>query len=229
MNKNESLASIIRELKKNSNSKSLKGMAKFGINTEKAFGLNMPFLREIAKKHKKNHQLALDLWNTKFHEARILASLVDDPKLVTDEQVEAWILEFNSWDLCDQCCANLFEDTSFAYEKALEWSKRNEEFVKRAGFVMMARLAISDKKADDAKFDPFLQRVLEESMDERNFVKKAVNWALRQTGKRSMNMNKAAILVAKKMLKLNSKAAKWIANDALRELTNSNTIRRIKH
>jgi 3-methyladenine DNA glycosylase AlkD len=229
MIRNTALDFIIKELKKKSNSKNLKGMAKFGINTEKAFGINMPFLRETAKKYKNNHQLALDLWDTKFHEARILASLVDDPKLVTDEQVEAWILEFNSWDLCDQCCANLFEDTYFAYEKALEWSKRDEEFVKRAGFVMMARLAISDKKADDAKFDPFLQRILEESMDERNFVKKAVNWALRQTGKRSMNMNKAAILVAEEMLKLNSKAAKWIANDAIRELTNPNTTRRIKH
>ncbi len=228
MKEKESLALIITELKGHINTKNLKGMARFGINTEKAFGVNMPLLREIAKRHKHNHQLALLLWETNLHEARILASLVDNPNLVTEDQVETWVNEFNSWDLCDQCCANLFEDTSFAYEKAVELSYRTEEYTKRAGFVLMARLAISDKKADDIKFEPFLQRMLDEAKDERNFVKKAVNWALRQTGKRSMNMKNAAILIAKEMLYLDSKAAKWIANDAIRELTNPNIIKNIK-
>jgi len=229
MKDKETLNSIIGELKKHTNVENLKGMARFGINIEKAFGINIPILREIAKKNKNNHSLALQLWETNLHEACILATMVDNPKLVTETQLENWVLDFNSWDICDQCCANLFEDTPFAYHKAMEWSYRKEEYVKRAGFVMMARLAISDKKAEDAKFEPFLIRMLEEAGDERNFVKKAINWALRQTGKRSFRMNEAALATAKEMLRLDPKSAKWIATDAIRELTNANIIKRIKH
>jgi 3-methyladenine DNA glycosylase AlkD len=228
MEEKEKLVNILSELKKHSKPKNLEGMAKFGINTGKALGVNIPFLREIAKKHKKDHKLASLLWDTGIHEAMILASLVDNPGLVSEKQMESWVSKFNSWDLCDQCCANLFEDLPFAYSKAVEWSSRKEEFMKRAGFVLMARLAVSDKKADDAKFKIFFDCMLKESSDERNFVRKAVNWALRQTGKRSMFLNKAAILVAQKMLKSGSSSAKWIANDAIRELTDPKILKNIK-
>jgi 3-methyladenine DNA glycosylase AlkD len=228
MTEKEKLVNILSELKKHSKTTNLEGMAKFGINTGKALGVNIPVLREIGKKHKNDHVLAALLWDTGIHEARILASLVDNPGLVTEKQTESWVKDFDSWDLCDQCCANLFEDLPFAYTKAEEWSSRKEEFVKRAGFVLMARLAVSDKKADDVKFEAFFKCMLKESSDERNFVKKAVNWALRQTGKRSMFLNKAAILVAQKMLKSGSSSAKWIANDAIRELTDLKILKHIK-
>jgi 3-methyladenine DNA glycosylase AlkD len=147
------------------------------------------------------------LWNFRVHEARLLASFIDDPTKVTERQMDRWARDFDSWDICDQCCGFLFDRTSYAYGKALQWSKRKEEFLKRAGFVLMAALAVHDKEADDAAFIKFLPRIREESLDERNFVRKAVNWALRQIGKRNVFLNKKAA------------SARWIASDALRELT----------
>lgn len=194
-------------------------MARFGINPEKALGITVPELRAIAKENKRNHDLAQELWASDVHEARILASMVDDFRVVTETQVESWVADFNSWDLCDQCIMNLFEDLPCAWEKAVEWSQRERTFEKRAGFVMMARLAVSDKKADDKLFEPFFPIIVKESIDERNMVKKAVNWALRQIGKRSMYLNKKAVAVGKKIIEIDDKAARWIAKDALRELT----------
>lgn len=210
---------IIDKLKSMSNAKNIEGMARFGINPEKALGITIPQLRQIAKTNRQDHQLALDLWASELHEARILASMVDDKREVTKDQVESWLADFNSWDLCDQCIMNLFEDLPFAWDKAVEWTTRARTFEKRAGFVMMARLAVSDKKADDKKFDPFLPIIFRESTDERNMVKKAVNWALRQIGKRSGYCNRQAIETGKGIAKIDNKAAKWIAADALRELT----------
>lgn len=199
---------IIEILKKNGREENRIGMDRYGINVDKAFGCSIPLLREIAKQHKKNHELALELWNTTFHEARILASMVDDPKKVDEQQMEEWVKDFNSWDLCDQCCMNLFEDIPSAWEKAIEWSERKEEFVKRAGFVLMARFAVSDKKADDEKFLPFLKLIEKHSTDERNMVKKAVNWALRQIGKRNKTLHPVAIKCAERISKQDSKSVK---------------------
>lgn len=209
---------IVKKLEKLSVPRAREGMARFGINTENALGVSVPNLRKMAREVGKDRELALQLWDTKIHEARILASMVDDPTLVTGEQMEAWVRDFDSWDLCDQCCANLFEETKFAYQKAVEWSSRKEEFVKRAGFVLMARLAVSGKKAGDKEFLKFLPVIKREACDERNFVKKAVNWALRQIGKRNSVLSKAAIETAKEIQKMDSKSAMWIASDALREL-----------
>lgn len=209
---------IIRELKSNSSKDSLNGMARFGISTEKALGVSIPYLRGLAKKIGKNHKLAEDLWRTKIHEARILASMIEDPKLVTKDQLEKWVKEFNSWDLCDQCCGNLFDKTEFAYGKSKEWSGRKEEFVKRAGFTLMACLAVHDKTRKDRDFIALLPIIERESIDERNFVRKAVNWALRQIGKRNKNLNRYSIKSAERIRKRESKSARWIANDALREL-----------
>jgi 3-methyladenine DNA glycosylase AlkD len=145
--------------------------------------------------------------------------MIDDPAAVTGGQLERWVVDFDSWDLCDQCCSNLFDKTSYAYRKAVEWSKRREEFVKRAGFVLMAVLAVHDKKAGDRQFLRFLPVIKREATDARNFVKKAVNWALRQIGKRNRTLNQAAVDVGKEIKAIDSKAARWIANHALRELT----------
>lgn len=210
---------IISKLKKYSIPESKEDMVRYGIKTEYALGVSVPNLRKIAKEIGTNHKRALQLWNTKIHEARILASMIDDPESLTEKQMEDWVKEFNSWDLCDQCCMNLFEKTKFVYQKAVEWSSREKEFIKRAGFVLMARLAVSDKKADDKQFEVFLPIIKGGASDNRNFVKKAVNWALRQIGKRNLSLNKKAVETAKEIQKMDSKSAKWIASDALLELT----------
>ncbi|MFQ5908747.1 MAG: DNA alkylation repair protein [Thermoplasmata archaeon] len=194
------------------------GMARFGIATDRALGIRIPKLRRLAKEVGRDHDLALELWETRIHEARILASMVDDPAHVTEGQMEAWVGDFDSWDVCDQVCGNLFDKTPYAYRKAVSWSGRNKEFVKRAGFALMAWIAAHDKKAEDAAFLPFLPLIVRASVDDRNFVKKAVNWALRQIGKRNRNLNRRAIVAAERVRGLDARAARWIAGDALREL-----------
>jgi len=219
---------ILKKLKSSANPKNTKGMARFGINVENALGVSTPFLRDLAKKTGKNHQLAQDLWGSGIHEARILASMVDDFKLVSERQMEKWVKDFNSWDICDQVCMNLFNKTSFAVKKAKKWTKSSREFVKRAGFALMASLAIYDKKMEDGQFRHFFFLIEKESKDERNFVKKAVNWALRQIGKRNKKLNKEAIIIAGKIKKIDSKSAKWIAGGALNELRSEAIQKRFK-
>ncbi len=202
-------------------------MARFGIRPGQVLGIKVPVLRKMAKEVGKNHELALALWQSGLHEARILAALVAEPDRVTEDLMEAWVLDFDSWDVCDQVCSNLFDRTPMAYHKALEWSQREAAFVKRAGFVMMAALALHDKAAPDAKFQPFFPAIHREAGDERNFVKKAVNWALRQIGKRNPALNMEAIQVAETIQALDSRSARWIAADALRELRSSKVQERL--
>lgn len=210
---------IISKLKLHANPKNVAGMARFGISSPNTLGVNIPVLRKMAKEIGKNHKLAQELWKSGIHEGRLLAGFIDDFELVTEKQMESWVSDFDSWDVCDQVCLSLFDKTPFAYKKAVEWSKRKEEFVKRAGFVMMAVLAVHDKKADNKIFiKKFFPLIKKESTDERNFVKKAVNWALRQIGKRNKILQKGAIQLAKEIQQIDSKSAKWIAKDALREL-----------
>jgi len=222
------LNKILEKLKSLSNPIAIEGMAKFGITPKKTYGVSIPLLRKMAKGIGKDHKLALQLWDIDIRETRILASMIDEPDLVTEEQMEKWVRDFDCWEVCDQVCQNLFTYTRFAYKKVVEWSKRGEEFVKRAGFALMAWLAFKDKKADDVKFEKFFPIIKKESTDERNYVKKAVNWALRQIGKRNMNLNRKAIEVAKEIQKINSKTAKWIARDAIRELTSEKIQERLK-
>jgi len=219
---------ILKKLKSLSDPKAVEGMARFGINPENTFGVSIPNLRKMAKETGRDRALAQQLWASGIHEARILASMVDNPKMVTEEQLERWVKDFDSWDVCDQCCMNLFEKTKFAYQKAVEWSSNDKEFIKRTGFVLMARLAVSDKKADDKQFEPFLPIIKRESTDNRNFVKKAVNWALRQIGKRNLNLNGKAIETAEEIQEIDSKSARWIASDALRELTSQAVLERLQ-
>lgn len=209
---------IISQLKLHANPDNVEGMKRYGISSYKTFGVSIPFLRGLAKQTGKNHELALALWNSGFHEARTLAGMVDEPSLVTSAQMDRWAGDFDSWDVCDQVCSNLFDKTPFAYEKAVKWSKSRKEFVRRAGYVMMAALSVHDKSAGDEKFTGFFPLITAGATDERNFVKKAVNWAVRQIGKRNLNLNKKAIALAKKIQMLDSKSARWIAADALREL-----------
>ena len=209
---------ILEELKSSGNPASAEGMARYGINTEHAYGVSIPNLRKIARAIGKSRPLAEALWFSGIHEARILAGMVYPPAEIIGRQMEEWVRDFNSWDLCDQCCNNLFRKAVDARGKAVEWSSRDEEFVKRAGFVLMACLAVHDKKAADAEFLGFMLIIKRESVDSRNFVKKAVNWALRQIGKRNLRLNQAAFATANEINEMNSAAAKWIAADAIREL-----------
>jgi 3-methyladenine DNA glycosylase AlkD len=219
---------ILKRLESLANPKAVEGMARYGIRPAKTYGVSIPDLRHIAKEIGMDHGLAQRLWRAGIHETQILASLVDDAKMVTEDQMESWVKGFDSWDTCDQCCQNLFGKTKFAYQKAVEWSSNNEEFIKRAGFVLMARLAVSDKKADDEEFLKFLPIIKRESTDNRNFVKKAVNWALRQIGKRSVALNEMAIKAADEIQQMDSRSARWVASDAIRELTSEAVQKRLQ-
>jgi 3-methyladenine DNA glycosylase AlkD len=209
---------IVRHLKAHANPRNVEGMARYGIRAEDALGVSIPFLRALARSHRRRHDLALELWATGIHEARILASLVDDPQRVSAAQMDAWVREVDSWDVCDQLCNNLFTHTAHARAKALAWSRRKPEFVRRAGYVLMATLAVHDKAAGDREFEVFFDAIRRGATDDRNFVRKAVNWALRQIGKRNGALRRRALAVARDLEHLDSPAARWIARDALREL-----------
>lgn len=219
---------ILNELLPLSSEANRAGMVRFGIQVDHALGIPMPVLRSYAKAYRKQHALALALWQTGVHEARILATLVDDPAAVTEAQMEAWVLQFDSWDVCDQCCSNLFDKTPWAFDKALEWSAREETYVKRAGFVLMATLAVHRKKAGDEQFRPFFPIIEREAWDARNFVKKAVNWALRQIGKRNRTLHAEATALARRIGQQHHPSARWIAADALRELGREDILARLK-
>lgn len=212
------IQSILDRLQSMANPEALNGMRRYGITTEKRLGISIPNLRALAKEIGKNHDLALQLWEKEIDEARILSSMIDEIDQISEEQMDQWVKDFNSWDVCDQVCQNLFDKTAMAKQKALEWSNSDEEFVKRAGFVLMARLAVVNKKAEDDFFMDFFPIMIRECDDDRNFVKKAINWALRQIGKKNRSLNSQAIKIAEEMEQLESKNAKWIAKDALREL-----------
>jgi 3-methyladenine DNA glycosylase AlkD len=204
------------------------GMARFGINPEKTLGVSIPNLRKLAKEAGKDHALAGELWESGIHEARILASMVEDPAQVTGAQADRWVRDFDSWDVCDQCCMNLLDRFPQAWEKAAEWTAREREYEKRAGFTMIACLAWHDKKAGDGAFVKLLPIIEREAGDGRNYVKKAVNWALRHIGKRNLNLNREAVLAAERILEQDAKSAKWIARDALRELTSEAVLERLR-
>jgi 3-methyladenine DNA glycosylase AlkD len=217
---------ILKELRQRANPVNVEGMARFGINPQGTLGISVVELRKLARKIGRDHNLALALWQTGIHEARLLAAFVDLPAQVTTEQMENWINDFDSWDICDQVCSGLFDRVPGAYERAIAWSQREAEFARRAGFVLMAALAVHDKKAGDEQFSPFFQAILTAATDDRNFVKKAVNWALRGIGKRNAALCQQAISCAEEILRRHptSRAARWIARDALRELRGKQAI-----
>lgn len=213
-----SVEDVLKKLKAKARPDQLEGMARYGIVTEKRLGVSIPDLRKMAREIGKDHELALRLWETRIQEARILAAMIDQPEKVTEQQVEEWVKDIDSWDVCDQVCMNLLDKVSFVQKKVATWSRRDEEFVKRAAFSLIACLAVHDKEAPDEDFIQLLSLIKRGATDERNFVKKAVNWALRNIGKRNPNLNKAAIEAARDIQQMDSKAARWVASNATREL-----------
>ncbi|MBZ5584340.1 MAG: DNA alkylation repair protein [Acidobacteriia bacterium] len=208
----------IRRLQSFANPVNVAGMARFGINPHNTLGVSMPVLRKLAREAGHSHALAQELWASGIHEARILATLVDEPARVTRRQADRWARDFDSWDVCDQACQNLLRYTPFAFEKAAAWARAKPEYVRRAGFALMAGLAVKAKTAGDEPFEAWFPLIAGAASDERNFVRKAVNWALRQIGKRNPRLRAKAIAAAEQIRLQDSRAARWIANDALREL-----------
>lgn len=206
----------------------LEGMGRFGIDTRNALGVTVAELRGLARRIGRDHDLAAALWESEIHEARILATMVDDPACVTETQMERWISGVGSWDLCDQLCGNLFDRTPFAFDKALAWSRREDEFVKRAGFALMACSAVHRKDVADARFEVFLPAIRAQATDDRNYVKKAVSWALRQIGKRSQGLNHKAIATARQIERIDARSARWIASDVQRELESAPVQERLR-
>jgi len=219
---------IIGRLKSMSNPKNVEGMARYGINPTNNLGISIYKLRPLAKEIGKNHELALNLWESGIHDARLLAVFLDKPAEVTNEQMNSWAEDFNSWDVCDQACTSLFDLTPLAWMKVFEWAEHDKEFVKRAAFSLIAGLSVHDKKASDKDFEKFSELIKKHSIDERNYVKKAVNWALRNIGKRNLALNKKMVKLAEEILRIDSKSAKWIARDAIRELTSEKVQNRLK-
>jgi len=209
---------VLEELRRLGEKRNVEGMATFGIVAKNVYGVSKPKLDELARQIGRDHQLALDLWQTGVHDGRILAGMIDEPGKVTVAQMNRWARDFDNWDVCDGTCCHLFVFADGAWDRAREWTKRTAEFQKRAGFALLAYLACRDKTAKDARYKMMLPVLLSEAHDDRNFVRKAVNWALRNIGKRNMRLNRAAIQTAERMKRIDSRAARWIAADALREL-----------
>ena len=226
------VAEVVKKLESLSSPVNIAGRERYGIVTPKSLGIPTPILKETAREIKKQvadrHAFALELWDTGIYDARAIAFFVDDPKKVTERQMDEWALDFDNWATVDGACGHLFCRTAFAYKKAFEWSERDEEFVKRAAFSLMAYLAVHDKKAADEQLADFLPLIEKHSDDDRNFVRKAVNWALRQIGKRNLNLNKLAVETAERIKARDTKAARWIAADALREIRGEKLLERLR-
>jgi len=211
-------AAVLRQLKAAADQRVRAKMAYFGVDVPKAHGISAPVLHQFAKHIGKDHRLAQQLWKTSIHEAKILATLIGEAKKVTAAEMDQWARDFDAWDVVDAACCYLYAHAKPAWNKATAWSRRREEFVKRASFSLIAYLSYKDEAAPDARFVRFLRVIEREAHDERNFVKKAVNWALRNIGKRNKRLNREAIRAAERIRLQDSRAARWIAADALREL-----------
>ena len=205
---------VVDRLRSIGDPKAVEGMARFGIQSSNSFGVSVPKLRTLARELGHDHHLSLQLWGTGLHDARLLATMIDDPRQVTIPQMEKWVRDFDSWDVVDGCCGNLFDKTPFAVARAKEWCRRE--------------LAVHDKNAKDQVFLDFLPMIIDGAGDKRNSVKKAVNWSLRQIGKRNLKLNKAAVSTALKIQKMESGSAKWVASDALRELKSTQVQKKLR-
>ncbi len=219
---------VIAELRRHSNPENVAGMARYGISTRDTLGVPIPVLRALARDLRPDHPLALGLWRSGIHEARILATMIDDPLRVTAVQMESWLADLDSWDVCDQLCANLLEDVPLARRRMAVWARRKPEFIRRAGFVLMARIAVSDKRAADEIFLDLLAFIQRHGADGRNMVRKAVNWAIRQIGKRNTRLNRAALATAEVFAAHPDPSVRWIGTDALRELRSDAVRSRLK-
>ena len=222
------LEDVIEKIQSMADPQAVQGMARYGINPRNNLGVSIYKLRPLAKEIGQNHELALRLWNSGIHDARLLVCFVDDPSKVTSEQMDAWAADFDSWDICDQACTSLFDQSPLAWKKVFQWAERKEEFVKRGAFSLIAGLAVHDKQAENEQFEQFFPLLKKHALDERNYVKKAVNWALRNIGKRNLTLNKKTLQLSEEILHIDSQAAKWIARDAIRELSSDKMQQRLK-
>jgi len=211
-------ATALAWLKRHGTQRNVLGMARYGIVAKKAFGVSMAALASLTKQTGKDHKLAVELWKTGWHEAKALASLIDDPLLVTPRQMDAWASSFENWADCDTACFKLFDQTPYAYDKARQWAASPREFVRRGGFALMASLALHDKKAPDSKFVSFFRLIEKGARDERNFVKKGVSWALRGIGHRSRPLLAKSVALAKKLAAREDAPSRWVGKDVLRDL-----------
>lgn len=221
------LDEIMASLRRMGSPENVAGMARYGISSDGTLGVSVYELRRVAKEIGTDHALALELWGSGVHEARLLAVFVDDPPAVSADQMESWAADFDSWDVCDQACTSLFDLAPLAWEKAAAWPAREEQFVKRGGFALMAGLAVHDKAAADARFEDLLAVVERHADDDRNFVKKGASWALRNIGKRDVALHEAAMAAAERIGDRGSRACRWIAADVLRELRSEKVLRRL--
>lgn len=222
------LEMILKKLKSMARSKELEGMARYGMSLTNRLGISMWDIRKLAKEIEPDHQLAVELWRTGYQEARMLASFIDIAEEVTEDQMEEWASEFNTWDVCDQVSTGLFESTRFTKKKIKEWANREEEYVKRSAFAIIAGLAVHDKAADDEVFIKYFPMIKKASSDERNYVKKAVSWALRNIGKRNVSLNEAVLEFASELKNSESKSARWIVNDTIKDITSDATKRKFE-
>ena len=218
----------LERLRRHGSRRNVEGMARFGIHAKQVYGVSKPMLDKVAREIGKNHELGMRLWNTGNHDARLLGVLISESQRVTSKQMEAWVKAFDNWDVCDGTCCHLFAAAAPAWEKALRWTRRKNEFEKRAGFALIAYLAVHDKASEDARFEPCLEAIEREAGDHRNFVRKAVNWALRNIGKRNISLHKEAIVCAERIREGGTRAGRWIAADALRELKSEAVQTRLK-
>jgi 3-methyladenine DNA glycosylase AlkD len=209
---------VVQQLTALGKASNVEGMGRFGMATDHRLGVSVPDIRKVAKQVGKDHDLALALWETGIQEARIAAALIAEPNKLSERQMEDWVMDLNSWDVCDQVCLNLFDKSPLAVKKIHDWSEREEEFVKRAAYSLIAGLAWHDKTAEDQRFLDLLPVIRNGATDDRNYVKKAVSWALRHIGKRNLALNAAAIKEAERIRQIDSKAARWIASEVIREL-----------
>lgn len=224
----DQVAAVLTSLKRVADKRVLADMSqRYGVYTTKAFGVSMSNMQKVAKPLGRNHELAAALWETGWYEARMLTSFVDDPALVTSAQMDRWCTDFDNWGICDTLCFNLFDRTPHAWRKVDQWCRREEEFIKRAGFALLWSLTVHDKVATDEEFVHGLVLILRAASDERHYVKKAVNMALRAVGKRNQKLNAAAIAIARRLALSKSDSARWVGKDALRELTSSSVTRRL--
>ncbi len=219
---------VLEDMRRAARPENVAGMARYGICPKGTWGVTMPELKAIAKRYGKDHVLAIELWETGVHEARILAALTGEPSKVDRRLMDKWVREFDSWDVCDQVCSYLFSRTALAYEVIPDWARADEEFVRRAGFVILAALAVHDRKEDDSTFIHYFPLIEEQAGDGRNYVKKAVNWAIRQMGKRSLGLRAECLVLLERIKAQGSSSAKWIASDALRELNSPEVIARLE-
>jgi 3-methyladenine DNA glycosylase AlkD len=219
---------VLQAIESLASGKVRESMARFGIQVDNARGVSTPALQALVHKIGHDHELAARLWDSGIFEARVIAAMIDEPDKVTRTQMDRWASDFNSWGICDCCCCYLFRKTPFAWTKSVEWPAKKPEFVKRAGFALMAYLAVHDRAADDAHFLKLLPIIVRESDDDRPFVRKAVNWALRQIGKRNLQLHAEAVATAERIRARGTRSARWIAADALRELRNDKVLARLR-